>query len=51
MAKKRNHYRYELKDCRKIVYVGITDDPSRRESEHKNKGKSFTSIKIGLCKG
>lgn len=46
MAKKRNHYRYELKEVRKIVYIGITDDPSRREPEHKSEGKHFANMKI-----
>lgn len=32
---KRNTYKYILKDGNKIKYVGITDDPQRRESEHK----------------
>ena len=41
----RNHYRYRLWDGRKIVYIGITHDPSRREIEHKGEGKSFTRIK------
>lgn len=44
MAKKRDYYRYELRDRRKIVYVGITDDPVRREAEHKSQGKHFTKM-------
>ncbi len=39
MAKARNHSRYELRDKGKIVYVGITRDPERREEEHKDEGK------------
>jgi len=46
MSKKRNYYRYELRDGRKIVYIGVTDDPSRREREHKSEGKRFTSMNI-----
>ncbi|HID19680.1 MAG TPA: GIY-YIG nuclease family protein [Methanophagales archaeon] len=46
MAKKRNYYRYELRDHRRIVYVGVTDDPARREDEHKREGKRFTSMNI-----
>ena len=32
---KRDTYKYILKDGNKVMYVGITDDPQRRESEHK----------------
>lgn len=46
MAKKRNYYRYELKDGRKTVYVGITNDPQRREIEHRNDGKRFNKLDI-----
>ena len=46
MAKKRNYYRYELRDRRRIVYVGITDDPARREDEHRLEGKHFTSMNL-----
>jgi len=46
MSKKRAHFRYELRDQGKIVYVGITDDPERREGEHQNEGKHFTSVNI-----
>jgi len=46
MAKKREHYRYELRDRRKIVYIGITDDPARRKDEHKRERKQFTSMNI-----
>jgi len=45
MSKKR-HYRYELRDRRKIVQFGITDDPARREAEHKDDGKRFSSMNI-----
>ena len=31
MAQKRDTYKYELKQGNKVVYVGITDDPGRRE--------------------
>ena len=46
MAKSRNHYRYELRDQGKIVYVGETNNPERREEEHKNQGKRFGSINV-----
>ena len=36
---------YQLKQGRKIVYYGITDDPVRREKQHKESGKEFSHIK------
>ena len=48
MAKKakRDTYRYELKQGRKILQYGITDDPERREKEHRAKGKRFSHTLI-----
>lgn len=46
MPKKRDHYRYELRDRGKLVYVGITDDAERREGEHQDQGKRFTSMNV-----
>lgn len=46
MAQKRDTYKYELKQGNKVVYVGITDDPGRREQKHRNDGKQFTSMNI-----
>jgi len=46
MPKQRDHSRYELRDKHKLVYVGITDDPTRREAEHKNDGKKFTTMNV-----
>lgn len=40
----RDHYRYELRDRRKKVYIGITKDPERRMAEHLNEGKSFSKM-------
>ncbi len=45
MKSKRDANVYELFDGRKKVYIGITDDLERREQEHKNEGKKFTSIR------
>jgi len=42
----RDHYRYELRDGREIVYIGITTDPARRETEHTSDGRRFTSMNI-----
>jgi predicted GIY-YIG superfamily endonuclease len=44
--KKRDTYRYTLKDGNKTVYYGSTNDIDRRISEHKSDGKKFTHYKI-----
>ena len=41
---KRDTYNYQLKDGNKIVYEGITNNPSRRLNEHLNAGKRFTKM-------
>jgi predicted GIY-YIG superfamily endonuclease len=46
MAKKRDTYNYELKDGRKVVYRGTTNDPERRVREHASAGKDFTHMRI-----
>ncbi len=46
MASKKDHYMYELRDRAKVVYVGITDDPEKREKEHKRERKRFSSMKV-----
>ena len=46
MSGKRNHYRYKLWDKGKIVQYGITKDPERREAEHKNEGKQFSTFGV-----
>ena len=43
---KRNTYPYELKDGKKVVYIGKTKDPERREQEHRYEGKKFTSMNL-----
>lgn len=42
----RNNYRYELRDGHKLVYVGITDDPERREQEHREERQRFGSMNV-----
>ncbi|MGI9345020.1 MAG: GIY-YIG nuclease family protein [Gammaproteobacteria bacterium] len=46
MAKKRDTVTYELKKGNEVLYVGITNDPARREQEHKNEGKKFTRMNV-----
>lgn len=41
---RRNTYPYVLKDGKKVVYIGITKDPKRREQEHKSEGKRFSQM-------
>lgn len=43
--KQRTHYKYELYDERKLVYVGITNDPNRRKQEH-SQDKQFTRMQL-----
>ena len=37
---------YELKEGNKVLYVGTTNDPERREQEHKESGKKFGHMNI-----
>ena len=41
----RDTSKYVLKQGNKIVYVGITDNPERREAEH-NQDKTFDKMEI-----
>jgi predicted GIY-YIG superfamily endonuclease len=43
---KRNTYPYVLKDRKKVVYIGITKNPERREQEHREEGKKFSSMNL-----
>lgn len=42
----RDTFKYELRDGNRVVYVGITNDPARREAEHRAEGMDFTRMKI-----
>ena len=42
---KRDTNKYVLKQGNKIVYVGITDDPQRREAEHRQ-DMNFDKLEI-----
>lgn len=42
---KRDTYKYELMQGNKVVYVGITNDPARREMEHRQ-DKNFDKMRI-----
>ena len=43
---KKDTYKYELHDGHRTVYVGTTNDPERREAEHRADGKEFTKMTI-----
>ena len=45
MGKKRDTVTYELKDANKVLYAGTTNDPKRREQQHKNEGKKFGHLR------
>ena len=45
-SQKRDTYNYSLKDGSTTIYIGATNDPERRKSEHKNSGKRFSSMRL-----
>jgi len=45
MLMPRDVYKYELKQGNKIVYAGITNDPTQRETQHRQ-GKTFDKMQI-----
>lgn len=51
MAKKREIFNYNLKEGKKVVYKGITNDLDKRARQHEADGKDFTHIqKVGRLK-
>lgn len=42
----RDTYNYTLRDGRKVVQFGITNDPERRIVQHERDGKRFTTVTI-----
>ncbi len=46
MTKKQDTVTYELKQGDEVVYIGITNDPKRREQQHEKEGKKFSSMKV-----
>ena len=45
MTKKvRDTVTYNLRDGKRVVYKGTTNDTERREKEHKNENKQFTRL-------
>ncbi len=43
MGSIRDTYKYELRDQNRVVYIGITNDPDRRE-EDRAEGKRFSHM-------
>ena len=41
MSKPRDTLAYDLKKGKKVVYRGTTNDPDRREREHRDTGLQF----------
>ncbi len=46
MAKKIKTVTYRLKAGRETVYVGTTNNPERREEQHRDEGKRFSRMQI-----
>lgn len=46
MSNKRDTVTYDLIKDRKVVYRGTTNDPVRREEEHRDEGKRFGSMRV-----
>ena len=44
MRQRRTQQPYALRQGRRVVYYGTTDDLDRREQEHRDEGKRFTGI-------
>ena len=44
MGSIRDTYKYELRDRNRVVYIGITNDPDRREEHHRAEGKRFSRM-------
>ena len=42
----RNTVTYDLKRDRRVVYRGTTNDPERRENEHRAEGKRFDRLVV-----
>lgn len=50
MPKKRNITTYELRQGRKVVHRGITNNPERRESEHQEQFPNSKLTPVGRAK-
>ena len=46
MSKPRDTFTYDLKQGQQVVYRGTTNDPERREREHRAEGKRFSRLVV-----
>ena len=47
MAKKRDSVTYDLRDSKnRVVYRGTTNDPDRREQQHRDEGERFANLNV-----
>ena len=46
MPKRRDTVTYDLKKGREVVYRGTTNDPERREQEHRDAGLDFDRLTV-----
>ncbi len=44
---RKDTYRYQLKDGNRIVHIGVTSDPARREVEHRTRWPSARINTVG----
>jgi len=44
MSEPRDTITYDLKKGNKVVYRGTTNNPARREEEHRGEGKDFDKL-------
>jgi len=44
--KNKTTYNYNLKNGRRVVYKGTTNNPERRLDEHVEEGKKFTHMQV-----
>lgn len=42
----RDTHTYDLMKGNRVVYKGITNDPERREAEHRREGKDFDGLTL-----
>lgn len=46
----RDTVTYDLMDGQEVVYRGTTNDPERREREHRGQGKIFDQLVVTSCR-
>jgi len=46
MRRKTPTFNYDLKNGSKVIYQGITQDPTVREKQHRQAGQKFTHMVV-----